>query len=169
MSYLGLKPRQSVVIPPVGAAGTLVQRVASVASALQTGTTTIPGDDTIPQNTEGDQYYSVAITPNDASNHLFVDVWMELASNSANRSMKVCLFSDASANALAVMSRQTHSTNYGQMMRMRYYMVAGGTSEITFSVRAGSGGGTTTVNGQNAARLLGGVLYSGISVSEYAA
>ena len=52
----------------------LVQVVNTQTGAVATGTTVMPIDDTIPQNTEGDQYMTLAITPTHASNKLLIEV-----------------------------------------------------------------------------------------------
>ena len=54
--------------------GGVVQVVNTTTGAVATGTTTMPQDDTIPQNTEGDEYMTLAITPKDATNKLKIDV-----------------------------------------------------------------------------------------------
>ncbi len=51
---------------------TVVQVVNTQDGAVATGTTVLPWDDTIPQNTEGDQYMSLSITPTNASNKLIL-------------------------------------------------------------------------------------------------
>ena len=54
-------------------AGMCVQIQSTQTGAVATGTTVIPLDDSIPQNTEGDEYMSLSITPSDASNILIID------------------------------------------------------------------------------------------------
>ena len=54
--------------------GKVVQVVHVQDGASATGTTTHPIDDTIPQNTEGDEYLTLAITPTNASNKLLIEV-----------------------------------------------------------------------------------------------
>src|ERR1041385_5219094 len=44
-------------------AGLALQLASTSYNAAATGTTTVPIDDTVPQNTEGDEYMSRAITP----------------------------------------------------------------------------------------------------------
>ena len=57
----------------VDAHGT-VQVVNTQTGAVDTGTTAMPCDDTIPQNTEGDEFMTLAITPTSATNKLKIDV-----------------------------------------------------------------------------------------------
>ena len=50
--------------------GSVVQVVNKQISSIVSGTTPIPYDDTIPQNTEGVEVFTLAITPKSASNKL---------------------------------------------------------------------------------------------------
>lgn len=150
--------------------GLVIQSVSSTSSAVATGSTTIPYDDTIPQNTEGDQYFSLAITPTNSSNILEIMVVMNLYNSSASAgSMCVALFQDSTANALACRASnisQNVSTSHS-VISLYYTMTAGTTSSTTFKVRAGhSQAGTTTLNGNGGNRKYGGVLYSGIWIRE---
>src|ERR1043165_1680180 len=81
--------------------GFVVQVANSTASAVATGTTTIPIDDTIPQNTEGDQYMSVTITPKSTSNTLVIQVTAMLANTATSPYIVGAIFQDSTANAIA--------------------------------------------------------------------
>lgn len=153
------------------ATGPVLQVVNSQTGAVATGTTTIPYDDTIPQNTEGDQYLSQAITPKSATSKLRIDVTVCLAHSVSAAILAAALFQDSTANALAaVTSTQVSNVNQPQVLNFTYYMTAGTTSATTFKVRAGgSTAGTTTVNGSNSARVFGGVMASSITITEIAA
>ena len=139
----------------------------TVSSAVATGTTLIPADDTIPQITEGDQYLTQAITPISATSLLEIDVELVLSSNSTGR-MTVALFQDATANALAAVGSYIGSTGTEFTIPLKFLVASGTTSSTTFRVRAGmQNAGTTTVNGVGGARTYGGVLQSRISIKEY--
>jgi hypothetical protein len=56
----------------LSAAGVPVQVVSMASSVVATGTTIMPLDDTTPQNTEGNQYMTLDITPKSATNKLVV-------------------------------------------------------------------------------------------------
>ena len=144
-----------------------VQR--SVTGAVATGTTVIPYDDTVPQNTEGDQYMSVTITPKSATSLLRIDVKF-YGSNSAagTQSLMVALFQDSTASALATaITTQPTATAVLNVCSFSYFMTSGTTSATTFKVRAGgNAAGTTTFNGQSGGRLFGGSIASSISVTE---
>lgn len=146
----------------------LIQTVNAETGAVATGTTVMDRDDTIPQNTEGDEYMSLAITPTDAANRLIIDIVCHLASNTGTSFMMAALFKDAVANALACgFQAKNDAVDHLSMVAFRHVMVAGTTDEIIFKVRAGAeGAGTTTFNGVGGSRLFGGVLASSVTIKE---
>lgn len=149
-------------------AGRVVQVVNTQTGAEAHGTTIIPIDDTIPQNTEGDQYMTLAITPTSATNKLKIDV-VFFGGVAAPTEIIVALFQDSTANALAVGSQYCDAATGRRMTTFSHYMTAGTTSATTFKVRAGSHTGTQlTFNGTSAARLYGGVVASSITITEIA-
>lgn len=150
------------------ASGVCVQEVSSVISAVATGTTTIPLDDTIPQITEGDQYLSVVITPKSVTNILQIQVQL-FASQSGATNAIAALFQDANVNALAVGQNFNATATAPSPVFITHTMVAGTIGSTTFRVRGGSTAGTMTVNGQSGARLFGASTKSSIVVTEYKA
>lgn len=169
----GVRPAYGTAFTPSASnalAGSIVQVVNTQTGAYSSGTTVMPYDDTIPQNTEGDQYMSLAITPTSATNKLKITVvfnWCEV-SNTFN-STTVALFQDATASALAAIGEETAGAN----LRIHnntfvHYMTSGTTSATTFKVRAGPDqAGTLGFNGDTAgARLFGGVCASSITIEE---
>ena len=153
-------------------AGSVVQVVNVQDGAVATGTTTVAYDDTIMQNTEGDEYMTLAITPTSSTNKLKIDVVFNASCNQTNKITTVGLFQDSTANALA----QVPNLNfYGITLspyhiKFTHFMTAGTTSSTTFKVRAGTDvSATTTFNGQNGSRKSGGVLASSITITEIAA
>jgi hypothetical protein len=148
--------------------GSCVQVAQNTISAVATGTTIIPADDTIPQITEGDQYMTQAITPRSATNLLVIEASILMSNNQANSNNAVALFQDSTANALAGSIGAIASANFMTTLSLRYGMVAGTTSSTTFRVRAGGSlAGTTTVNGQVAGRFYGAMPKSSLIVREY--
>jgi hypothetical protein len=147
------------------AAGQTVQVVNTQTGALDTGTTVTPGDDTIPQITEGDEYMTLAITPTSATNKLKIDVVVNGQSGSNGNSV-IALHQDSTANALAAVYENT-GTGESNPLSFTHFMDAGTTSSTTFRVRAGcTGAATYTFNGAASARLLGGVMASSITITE---
>lgn len=151
----------------VTASNPVIQRVSTETGAVATGTTLIPLDDTIPQNTEGDQYMTLSITPKNSSNILVIDVVGFFSYNGLS-GFHMALFQDSTANALAVGTETCGGSTYMVNIVFRHIMTAGTTSSTTFKIRAGgNNSGTTTFNGTNSGRLFGGVLASSITITEY--
>jgi len=147
------------------AAGKIVQIVSTQTGAVATGTTTIPRDDTIPQNTEGTEFMTLAITPTNTSNKLQIDV-IGTFSNSASLDLIGALFQDSTANALAACMSEVLTTQT-QILSFTHRMTADTTSETTFKLRVGgNAAGTTTFNGFSSGRSFGGVMASSITIKE---
>ncbi len=149
-------------------AGTLIQTVIGMTGEYATGTGSFNTADAIPQNTEGDEYMTLAITPTDVSNTLLVNVHIEGTGTTANSYYSCALFMDDVADALSItqVDRNNVSGHWGSG-GLIYPMVAGTTSEIIFKVRAGNPGGATFYfNGSPTARTMGGKLASGIIIQE---
>lgn len=147
-------------------AGKSVQVVNTQTGAVNTGTTAIPNDDTIPQITEGDEYMTLTITPTSATNKLKIEVILN-GSNSAATTNTMALFQDATAGALAAISQRQDGNGGSQTMVLTHYMDAGTTSATTFRVRVGAAASATyTFNGSGGARLMGGVMASSITITE---
>jgi hypothetical protein len=152
-------------VSAVPAATGVVQTSITEDGEVATGTTIMPIDDTIPQITEGDEYMTLSHTPLDAANLLNITVGVYLENPSASR-MSVAVFQDAVANALGAVSQRGDDGD-PHWMYFRTQIVAGGTSAITFRVRAGaSASGTTTFNGIGGSRIFGGVMASNIYIEE---
>jgi len=167
----GYHLRASGAAAPVWEAVTanrIVQVVNVQDGAVATGTTVLPNDDTIPQNTEGDQYMSLAITPTNTNNKLLIEVVVIAAGGVVGAAqIGVGLFQDTTAGALAASSKSTAVQYHEAVMSFKHYMTAGTVSATTFKVRVGtSAAGTTTFNGANAARRMGGVMASSITITE---
>lgn len=149
--------------------GVAVQVVSTNYSAVGTGTTVIPYDDTIPQITEGTEFMTRAITPKSATNRLHIHAKLYISA-SLVESIIAALFQDSTANALAA-AMDCASTATGESeVNVIHDMVAGTTSSTTFRIRAGGEvAGTVTFNGRSAVRKFGGVTLSNITITEYKA
>lgn len=146
----------------------VVQRVSTETGAVATGTTTVPIDDTIPQNTEGDQYMTLAITPKNTANILKIEITVNVSNSASVNNMITSLFQDSTANALATSTTFSALTTAIVNVKFTHIMSAGTTSSTTFKVRiGGNGAGTTTFNGAGGARVFGGVMASSIVITEY--
>lgn len=145
--------------------GQPVQFVQNLVTATATGTTLIPLDDTIPQNTEGDQFLTQAITPVATCNLLFVES-QAVMSSSVALNLGYALFQDSTANALTATNGLVPAINGLLLLGLQHRVLAGTVSSTTFNIRAGGGSAATTrINGQSG-RLYGGVMGSFIRVTE---
>ena len=149
--------------------GSVVQIVNYETGAVVTGTTTIPNDDTIPQNTEGTQFLSASITPKSVSNLLLIDVVL-CVSPSVSTELTAAIFQDSTANSLACTVLFAANGVQFYLLNFKHKMTAGTTSATTFNVKCGgSGVSTITLNGYSGNRLYGGVMASSITITEIAA
>jgi hypothetical protein len=155
-----LKYQRSVYTPGGG------QFVSVQTGAVATGTTTMPLDDTIPQNTEGVEYMSLAITPKRSDSRLVIEVVAIYGFNGSS-GIGIALFQDSTANALIAVANTTVGVNSPTQTSLKHVMTSGTTSSTTFKVRIGSGSaGTLTFNGVSGGRFFGGVAGSCITITE---
>lgn len=150
----------------VGSASVIVQIVeASPVVTVVTCSTAIPNDDTIPQNTEGDEVITVAITPTSATNRLRIEA-EAICCISTTGYTTMALFQDSTAAALAVDTY--YDPNQAPDKRtIVHEMEAGTTSATTFKIRVGPNTGTVYVNGQAAGtRIFGGISAARLRVVE---
>ena len=150
------------------AAKKVFQTVYASTSAVATGTTVMVDDDTIPQNTEGNEVLTLSITPTNASNRLLItaNIFHSAALTACN--IITALFQDTTANALAAVAQEKpNDANAPILTTLTHVMVAGTTSATTFKIRAGANaGGTWTLNGWGGARRLGGVASTTLTITE---
>lgn len=148
--------------------GNVLQQVSASSSAYVSGTTTTPVDDTIPQQTEGNELLTVTITPKAATSTLLVEVNANCSSSAAG-TMTSAIFRDSTANAIAAQG-QYLATNELFVSVVRVFVAASSTSATTFKLRVGcNNAATVALNGVSGARLYGGVSMSTITVTEIAA
>ena len=156
-----------------GALGKILQVVNTTITALVTGTTTLPQDDTIPQNNEAiDTTLIRSITPTNSSNTLRIDVVITgLEFSVATQVLTGALFQDTTSNAIAsAVTFVSDVASKPTTLAFTHLMAAGTTSSTTFKVRAGCGNaGTTRINAFNTARAHGGTSASTITITEISA
>jgi len=122
-------------------------------------------DDTIPINTEGTEFLTLAITPKSATSKLLIEFSSVVAVEAASNYMLAALFQDSTVNALAAMAFRQD-----KICVLRYVMTSGTTSSTTFSIRVGPNATSSHLytNADNSGvRLLGGVSYSFLTITEY--
>lgn len=141
-----------------------VQVVSTSSAATTSSTTTMPVDNTIPQNTEGFEVMTLSITPTSATNKLVISVETLSGNDTGNRNQAIALFQDSTVGALAA-TVQFQSQSGGDIsLSLQHTMVAGTASSTTFKVRLGSSGAGTTTFGNG---RFGGIPHSGITITEY--
>lgn len=139
-------------------AGMLTQQVHTSLASASTITATIPVDNTIPQNSEGTELITLAITPKSATNILEIEVVIPLSvAVGGTGTVVAALFQDTTADGLAVAQFLFINTGQTENLRIHHRMVAGTTSATTFKVRVGTTTGTITINGAAGATLFGGI------------
>jgi hypothetical protein len=131
------------------------------------GTGLIPEDNTIPQNTEGDEYMALQITPLNAQSKLEINV-LAFISNSISNPRIGALFQDSTTNALGSASHFDSIPSAMTPLNINHLMTSGTTNATTFKFRAGgSAAGTTYFNGLSGGQLFGGTMTSSITIKEY--
>jgi len=164
---VAVKEDGTAVVAPAATPSILVQAVEGTPYTTYGNTaTSIPSDNTIPQNGEGAEWATVTITPTNASNRLRIEAYMSQVSTSDLAMVTAALFQDSTAGALAAATVTTTTAGYMLNVAVVHEMAAGTTSATTFKLRAGANTGTLYVNGSNTTRLLGGVSAVRIRVSE---
>jgi len=146
--------------------GKVVQVVNVTDTTFKTNSTAIPHDDTIPQNTEGGELMTLAITPTSATNKLLIFCSANIACSTGARIGAIALFQDSTAGALASIVQMIASVDQAEQATMQHYMTAGTTSATTFKLRGGLNTSTFGFNGTSSARRHGGVSASSITIWE---
>ena len=148
--------------------GKILQVVNATLSTLDTITTIMPNDNTIPQNTEGEEVLTATITPANASNKLLIEVNVVIGGDAALWVVSA-LFQDSTANALAANANYCPAAGGACAVPLTHYMAAGTTSATTFKLRAGQqSSGTATINGNGGSQTLGGVASTTLTITEIA-
>jgi hypothetical protein len=152
--------------PVSGGSGSVVKTQTTISTTMLTGTTLIPWDNTIPQTTEGTNFFSVVFTPTAIGNKIRIEVQLFGAYSVAGH-VTAALFQDATANALAAVSTQTTTTNQDANNLLVYEFTAASTSATTLKINVGgSVAGTYTFNGNAGVALFGGVATSTLRITE---
>jgi hypothetical protein len=137
-----------------------------VLATAGSGTTLVPLDSTIPQNTEGDQYLTVTLTPISATSTLRVTACVNI-SNSVNNSIAMSLFRDSTADALCTTALDVLANTFANL-NMEFMVTSGSTSSTTFNIRiGGTSAGTLRVNSVGATQYFGASFLSSLTVTEF--
>jgi hypothetical protein len=98
--------------------------------------TTIPLDNTAPQNTEGAEFITLEVTPRNASSTLVIEFDAFVGASAAGN-ITVALFVDSTADALAAVQANIGANTDAVVTRLRYIVAAGSTSARTYKIRFG--------------------------------
>jgi hypothetical protein len=135
------------------ASGTIVKAQRFTDTAAYSTTTTTPAtDNTIPQLSEGTQFFTASYTPKLASSTIFLRLtgW---ASGSTAVFIVIAGFVDATANAIGATSVTVPAANYGCPFNLACQYSNASTAAKTFSFRFGTNTGTALINSQSASQL----------------
>lgn len=178
MSPLRVAQAIAALASSTPAAGAVVKVARAQVVTSTTGTTDMVYDDTIPQNTEGDEFLTCSITPSYASSKLLIeaDLWGGEESNTSTTVIMAALFRDSTADAICASAMPSISSpEFGAsieagFLHLSVWVDAVAASATVFKLRAGlAGSGTASafrLNGANGARKFGGVLVTSITVTE---
>ena len=128
--------------------GGIVQVTKTQVNALQTSTTAIPIDNTLPQqSTEGTSIMTQSITPTSSTNRLLIEVHLANINRAAtNTEVVVALFQDSTEDALAASAiTLSNPSEVGGTLSLVHEMAAGTTSATTFKVHLGPDSGSNAV------------------------
>ena len=149
--------------------GSVVQVVSAISGTPGSTTGAFPYDSTIPQNSEGTEFATIAITAAHASNKFHVSVFAQVSSNGNTGRVIVPLFIDSVANALACGATQVSNSGGMITIAFDYIAAAGDTSEHTFKMRYGKGDASTAYVNRTGSDLdLGNKISSGMIIREIA-
>lgn len=155
--------------PGVALPGQRLQLQRVLNATVSTGNTAaVPADDTIPQNTEGNQLMStVSITPSSTANALAIHHHGQYSNDGAAAPWACSLFQDAVANSLLTTENHESAANFSRSVDLFHCMVAATIASTTFKIRVGNAGNNSfTINGEAGTRLYGGVQTSVLEVEE---
>ena len=129
----------------------------------------IPGDNSIPQITEGTEILTASITPSTSTSKLEIDIFASFGALSTR--VFVALFQDAIANALNVGGGLITNTGQLNSVSIKHIIAStGSTTARTFRVRAGPDAAPNVwLNGDDTARMFGGASIAHLIVKEYLA
>lgn len=130
-----------------------------------TVTGNIPIDDTIPQNTEGDEILSASITTHSASSKVEVTVSMYGSVGTAGAWWNYAFFRDSGTDAIAASTRRVGT----ELSTITYSFVdtsPGSAGSHTYHLRAGANTGNLYLNGNTSQRYFGGVGKCTLTVKE---
>lgn len=140
----------------------LLLQMTSIAIAAQTGTTTVPLDNTVPTSTEGWQFFTTTFTPLSTTSRIRLRLSITCSMSAAGTMIGSIFAGTSNIGSSAVVRASTSSH---QMSWSIVYQPAS-TAPITFSGRIGGSAASTTYVNQAGASTLGGALVSHLTIEE---
>lgn len=141
-------------VAPTGAngIGNVLQSIVKTVGTMS-GSTALPFDATVPQNTEGDEAAQITITPQSGSSLIHIHFECSLQ-NGITPHAGLAFF--RSTNASAMVARSTYNVGAPVSIHMDYWVteIEAGVP-VTFSVRFGAASGTTYLNANGATNTYG--------------
>jgi hypothetical protein len=130
-------------------------------------TTTIPFDDTIPQNTEGVQIVTASITPKTTNSRIRFRFQGQFVCGSTGINAIAAVFVNSVANAIKASFNSNSGAGFSNTFYIEGEYLPASTSAQTFAVRVGAQGGQTIrLNGSATARTFGGVMGATLVLEE---
>lgn len=149
--------------------GCIIQSVLTRSSALQTMTTTIPADDTIPTSSEGTEITGLTtnFTPKKIGNKIRVTINLFFCTSSSISFGTCALFKNSDVSAVAVAAQGSYAASAASSLTCVHEETVSSLSQITFKVRLGPSSATTiSVNGLSGVRVFGGTATSSMLIEE---
>lgn len=143
--------------------GTVIQTAYQEISTSTSVTVTIPLDDTIPQSSEGTEFFTKEITPKKIGNLLKIQCFI-LFGTGASALGIAALFKNSDANAVSAVSALANSVLH--TMTLTHFEVVTSLTPITFKVRCGTNNGNYFRLNGSSARVFGGVGKSYLLIEE---
>lgn len=154
-----------------GAGGKLVQELSAAQHDVVACTTfSTGGGDGLPNNSNGTEVVTLAITPTSTDNKLIIEFSGFGGNPGQSGPVAVALFRDNITNGLAATSNLCHTTLRPSLLHLRHVMQVPSTDPMTFKIRVGMSSGTFYVNseGADSERAWGGVDATWLTIREVA-
>lgn len=144
----------------------LVQSIRTEVTAVATGNSIIPLDDTKPLNSEGTQFGSITVTPRAIGSTLEIEAGVSASLVAAG--WCIAALHNGGSEAVQVDSRAGISAGGMVRIDLSHSQETTSLAPITFTLRVGSNGSNTvTIGGTSGVRLFGGTPFLTMKVKEY--
>lgn len=153
-----------------GGGGKLLGYAFARDTTVRTAGNTVPADNTVMQNTEGVELFTINYTPTAATSTLRISVEIVFTADNNQVGVACGVFRDSDADAIGF--GIDCSSTMGNMTSFHFSFTAPAVSATaqTFKVRAGTWvGQTLTFNGSGGSHYFGSVMGSNITIEEWAA